>query len=360
MRQIIPFILFILLFGAGINAQPWNPETIDTETAEYTSPELKSVFTALNYSEIVTVNLTTDVDLLIEQKKKDTYQEASINFKTVDGQHAQQIVKIKARGKSRRRICDFPPIKIKFKKDNLEAAGYHREFNEYKLVTHCSDDEEAELNILKEYLAYKMYNELTSHSFKVQLVKINYIDTKSASVRYTKFGFLLEDNEEMSSRLNGKMTKTYNISTNELDAQQYNLMAMFQYMIGNTDWNISVMHNIKIVQSDSQTAPVLVPYDFDFAGVVNTNYARPNPDLPQTSVRDRVYQGLCLEDTELSQILDVMEDKEDEILALVKNFDHLPKKQRRDIQKYLKEFFYLIDQPDLLKTELHWNCPVEN
>ena len=71
--------------------------------------------------------------MLIEQKKKDEYQPASITFKLADGSQFQQELKVKARGKSRRRICDFPPIKMKFKKDNLEADGLNREFNEYKL-----------------------------------------------------------------------------------------------------------------------------------------------------------------------------------------------------------------------------------
>ncbi len=352
------FFYIFLLFTIHFQAQPAAPSLTDAPaTEEHTAPKL-SIFNTMQYSELLTINLTTDVNLLIEQKKKDEYQPASINFKTAEGGQIQQQVKIKARGKSRRRICDFPPIKIKFKKEELASLGLNREFNEYKLVTHCSDGKDAEYNILKEFLAYKIYNELTDASFRVQLVKINYLDTESAKITFVKYGFLLEDNEELCDRLEGEMIKAYNVQPTVLDPNEYNLLTFFQYMIGNTDWDLSVMHNIKILNCAAKESPMLVPYDFDFAGIVNTNYALPKSTLPQIDVRDRVYMGPCLEDEELARLIQIVQAKKPNILALIKDFDFLPKKHRRDIQKYLNDFFVTLNDPSALREALHWNCPV--
>ena len=44
----------------------------------------------------------------------------------------------------------------------------------------------------------------------------------------------------------------------------------FEYMIGNTDWSVEYLQNIKLATVDSNSAPITIPYDFDHAGIVNT------------------------------------------------------------------------------------------
>ena len=61
-----------------------------------------------------------------------------------------------------------------------------------KLVVGCGATNDDEQLIIKEYLAYKMYNMLTEKSFRVRLVKIKYDDTKGKIKSYSQYGFLLE------------------------------------------------------------------------------------------------------------------------------------------------------------------------
>ena len=65
------------------------------------------------------------------------------------------------RGKFRRMRCQFPPLRVQFKKDTLRALGL-ADHNDLKLVTHCMDDPDSSReNILREYLCYRLYNILT-------------------------------------------------------------------------------------------------------------------------------------------------------------------------------------------------------
>jgi hypothetical protein len=57
-------------------------------------------------------------------------------------------------------------------------------------------------------------------------------------------------------------------------------------MIGNTDWWIHRRHNVDLVElADGSLVPI--PFDFDYAGIINTPYAIPSPSMPIKSVEDR-------------------------------------------------------------------------
>jgi hypothetical protein len=65
------------------------------------------------------------------------------------------------------------------------------------------------------------------------------------------------------------------IQAENTETETFLKMAVFQYMIGNTDWSVPYLHNIRILSFDAQTIPSVVPYDFDHAGIVNAPYALP-------------------------------------------------------------------------------------
>ena len=48
------------------------------------------------------------------------YQPATLAFVGADGAESEWEIKIRTRGKYRRRICDQPPIKLNFDKKELE------------------------------------------------------------------------------------------------------------------------------------------------------------------------------------------------------------------------------------------------
>ena len=64
-------------------------------------------------------------------------------------------------------------------------------------------------------------------------------------------------------------------------------------MIGNTDWNLDKSHNIELIRPASGGAPIPVPYDFDWSGLIAPPYARPNQMLGIGSVKQRLFRGFC-------------------------------------------------------------------
>ncbi len=308
----------------------------------------KSIFDELEEEDQLKITLESDFTKLVEEKNEDEYQPAMMSYVNDEGDLVQSVLKIKARGKFRRRICDFPPLKLKFDEDDLAKTGFSPSYKSFKLVTHCLDSEEEMQNAIKEYLVYKLYNQLTPQSFEVKLVEITYVDSsiekeEEPTVRY---GFLIENTKEMSDRLGGDEIEQYNLDLNVLDVQDRQLFSMFQFMVGNTDWKTKVMHNIKIVKSDDDSEIMMVPYDFDFAGLVNTSYAKPNPDYKQQSVRQRIYMDKVNSLEELSDIIRYFKKQKEGLFDIIKNTDELSKKNKRDALQYLKSFYSILDDPE--------------
>ena len=76
-----------------------------------------------------------------------------------------------------------------------------------------------------------------------------------------------------------------------LDAPTLTRMMLFEYMIGNTDFSIWALHNVRIVQ-DRARKLFPVPYDFDLSGFVHAPYATPDPRIGIRSVLDRLYREI--------------------------------------------------------------------
>ncbi len=302
-----------------------------------------SIFDDLKVEPNLSITLESDFTRLIENKKEGKYQPAVMTYINSDGEIFQKALKIKARGKFRRKICDFPPLKLKFYKDDLTEDGFSPTYKSFKLVTHCLDSEGDKQNVLREFLAYKLFNKLTTQAFEVKLVEITYVNSSGDGAPETRFGFLIENTKEMSDRLGGDEIEEYNLDLNVMEGRDRHLFSMFQFMIGNTDWKTNMIHNIKIVKSDDGKETMMIPYDFDFAGLVNTSYARPNADYKQVSVRQRIYMDKVKNLEELSEIIRYFKKHKDGLFDVVKNTDQLNKKNKKDMLKYLNSFYDILD-----------------
>ncbi len=130
------------------------------------------------------------------------------------------------------------------------------------------------------------------------------------------------------------------------------LVALFEYMIGNTDWAVSVEHNVRLIVSgtDKSARPFAVPYDFDYSGLVNTYYAVPDEKLEIENVTTRVYRGFPRSMPELQQVLDTFRLRKKDIYALINNFSLLNVKSKQSMTGYLDGFYSEINNPDIVKT----------
>ena len=247
------------------------------------------------------------------------------------------------RGKFRRMRCQFPPLRVQFKKDTLRALGL-ADHNDLKLVTHCMDDPDSSReNILREYLCYRLYNILTPISYRVQLAEITYEDTQGGLPPKTRFGFFMEDFDELAQRLEGVQCDSLGLGAKNTDPAQENLVYVFQYMISNADWDYRYLRNLKAVKQESSNFRLLIPYDFDHSGLVKTKYAVPRRELGQASVRERIYLGRPADPRVFKNTLAHFQEKKNALMDEVRNFELLSRESRNDILEFLRQFYASFD-----------------
>ena len=250
----------------------------------------QTLFNELQREGVLRVELELSLATLESHVRTDEEQPAVFRFTDKQGRLQEWNAEVNVRGRFRRRACEFPPVKIDFSKKELKARGL-QPFDDLKLVTHCQEGAEGEEAVLREYLAYQLYGKLTVQNFRAQLVEVTYIDADS-DARFTKYGILLEDTDELAARLNSEECEDcYGLSASRINSESYFTHAMFQYMIGNADWSLEMGRNLKIMKPADSSEYWITPYDFDFSGLVDARYAVPNQDVGQEFIGQRVYMG---------------------------------------------------------------------
>ena len=301
-----------------------------------TSARQDSFFTYLGEQQVSRMTIESDFSGLIENRDKKIKQDAHLILEHEEGMIAQFPIQINLRGKSRRELCEFPPLKLRFNKTLLRSAGWNEAFDDYKLVTHCLENSES---VLKEFLVYQLYNQLTDYSFKVHLVEVVYVDKNGGMEPVKQYGFFLESYSEMAQRLSAKKMPDQLASTTKVPKEDYQRLALFQYMIGNTDWNLYQQHNIKWLRIKNADIPV--PYDFDSSGLVNATYAKPHPSLPIATVQERFlqYRGDNLQDLENRWV--ELHQKEQAFIRVLEECSVLSNREKQDMRNYLNDFFVM-------------------
>ena len=292
----------------------------------------------------LTVTLSTDLGNLMSGKIKEDYQKAIFTCKLPDSSVLSEEIRLSARGHMRRSICGMPPVKLSFRNPGSPRLA---SLNTLKLVNSCkSGDFNAQL-LLKEYLIYKMYNLITENSFRVRLLYVTYEDNKGKKKPYTQYAFFVENVDALAKRNKRKEGNNIKISSNDIDREQMTLVDIFEYMIGNTDWSVPNNHNIKLLISkkDSTLKPYAVPYDFDYAGLVNADYASPDPMMEIENVVQRKYRGFPRTMSELQPVLKVYNQQKEKIYTLIRNFAPLDNRNKKEIISYLDDFYKTINSP---------------
>lgn len=303
-----------------------------------------TLFEHMQTTQLLQVTLEMDIESLIDQKKTNEFHPAKFSFLNSKGQMTDWDIEVRVRGRFRRMTCEFPPLKLKFPKKEMKAEGFGKH-NDVKLVTHCMEDKKAVETLFREYLTYQMYAKLTDVSFRTQLINITYRDTKTGAETST-YGILIEDADELAERMNTKECEDcYGMTKADYDRSNIQIHDLFQYMIGNTDWSSMMARNMKVLKPETGEGEKLVaPYDFDFSGLVNADYAKPNVDLQQKNIRDRYFIGLDWTETEWAPTIQLFQDKKSDLISTIDRFDMISKKAKKDMIKYVESFYDQLDE----------------
>ena len=291
----------------------------------------------------------------IIQKDRDAnpvYHGARLVYKNNAGKDIILPIKIKARGNFRkdRNVCAFPPLLLHFSKHSKDSTDVFRGQQNLKLVTHCQGDQ----YVIHEWMVYKIYNLLTPASFHARLVKMDYVDSSAHLKEETHYGILIEDETQMAQRNTCLLVKRKMVSPQATQREPYLLMTLFEYMIGNTDWSIPYLHNIRLIATDSTEIPCTVAYDFDHAGIVP--YAKPAEQLKLSSVQERLYRGCCLPYKDFDQTINIYNEKKEAIYKAYTDCVLLQPKYIHQTLSYLDAFYKTINNKKLRVREFNRPC----
>jgi hypothetical protein len=273
-------------------------------------------------------------------------------------------VSLSARGITRRAkdVCDFPPLRVRFPSAPPPTSLFAGQ-NKLKLVTHCRNAESFQQYVLLEYSAYRMYNLLTPHSFRVRLANIDYRDENGRPI-VSRIGYFLEDLGDVARRNGTKQTHApEQIPAADLNPQDAARYALFQHMLANHDWSMRAgpagddcCHNAELIGPLAPGSTIVIPYDFDFSGYVNAPYATPPEPLHISSVRQRVYRGYCAHNGDALAVARQMREAKPQLIAAITSTPGLDQRTQARAISFLEPFFADIASDDAVNAKVLKRC----
>lgn len=302
--------------------------------------------------------LTADLGALEAGRREDDqhFRPGTLVYRGPNAGGVTRPVEVRVRGDSRRFLCDFPPLLIRFPGGPATGPVFGGHETLYH-VGHCRSREPGfDVHVLREYLAYRIWSELSPVALRARPALIDYRDTGGRPDPGTRWAFLVEDRSRLARRLSGRFVdEPDSLDHDRIAVREAALLAVFQYLIGNTDWGIRTMHNVMILRTeDGVLHPV--PFDFDFSGLVDAPYARPRRDLGLASVRERAYVGGCRPEAALRAALARVREARTVIHEASDALPGLEPAERAETRAYLTSFFRLLDDPVAVRREIVEAC----
>lgn len=309
----------------------------------------------------IELTLSAPFDRIMRERPDDDELDGRLQYTDGEGIEHTFDVELRTRGNFRRReeVCPFAPLRLDFKKKQLAGTVFSGQ-NKLKLVTHCKNGSiRYQQGVLRELLAYRILNLLTDRSFRVRQLHMTYQYTDGDKEQVIGYGFFIEHEERLAERLGLEIFDGARARISELDPAHTNLVSVFEFMIGNTDFSPVLgkgdecCHNSTLFR-DREGMLWSIPYDFDMSGLANNQYATPNERFGLRSVRERLYRGRCRNADHLDATLARFHEKQSEIEALIDAIPGLTSK--RSARTYLKDFFKTIGNPKSVDRALAKAC----
>jgi hypothetical protein len=250
-------------------------------------------------------------------------------------------VQLSKRGHFRKfpNICDFPPLRIHFDQQETKGTEF-ADLNKIKIVIHCQNNDTAfEQYVIQEHLIYKAYNVITPYSFKTRLARIRYVDLSKTFPDVQTFTFFIENPGALETRLNGVCLDVKYVWPENLDRKQYALMTMFQYMMINQDWSVSLAHNVEIFAEKTTFRMLPIPFDFDMCGVIAIPYKSPTIPFKKGEKPMRQFLGKNISQQDLADAINVLRKHKNEIVKVFNTSPYITPENRTRIINHLSEFY---------------------
>lgn len=307
--------------------------------SEGTKPDFDSIQTLFQkIQQYEQLEIVLNFDSLIASRRKDIEHQAELTLKIAGQPDLKMKTKIRPRGRFRRTKCDFPPIRLNFEKPALKAMNLYQKYDKLKLVTHCYAKDVDAKYLLKEYWTYKLYNEVTDSSFRVHLLEVVFKDVVDPTKKIESYAFVIENSDEMAHRLNGELVDAIGTEPKSILPSSYHNALMFNYMIGNSDWQIRLQKNLKLVKHANSDLYTMVPYDFDYSTIVKPPYLK-NEHTTRVSLMESAKIISSIDKALLNQCIDRFKQLRKTSFTCFNKCDKLKVKGKIDMTAYIKSFF---------------------
>jgi hypothetical protein len=319
---------------------------------------------------VMTLSIALDFDDLCRPRESEAcdFVPTVLVYGTESGGKQSIPVEIKTRGgwRSLKRNCSAPLLWVRFAAEAVAGTPFEGQ-TLLPLTTHCGKGlsvasatraiprGDFEQYLLREFLAYRIYSTLTDLSLRTRLVRISYPDPGQSGRSTLHYAFFTEHFDDAAARTGNERPERGSFDAERLDPQAAARLALFQFMIGNTDWSIARERNTMLLQS-GEGKQLPVPYDMDMSGLVNADYAGPAPGLPIASVRERYFLGFCQPGVDWDALFADFDSKSDAILALGEQLPGFSRNSQRWIHRYLEGFFAVMDSAEQRKDQITAAC----
>ncbi len=347
--------IIVLIFGFLFSTEKIRSQTSSDKSENKTATSLQESPLFLT-DEVLHLKLTGRLnELFTDRSDNMVYHPLLLQYQGEDSNVVSIHIKAKARGNFRRlkENCRWPPILLNFPKGEKVKNSIFKNQGKLKLVVPCQGDE----YVIREWLVYKLYNIITTKSFRARLVQVEFEDSLQQRKNETHYCFLLEDEKQVAERNHAVLLNKKMLPMEKTNIVEFTKMAVFEYMIANTDWSVPYLQNIKLISRDSTSVPTAIPYDFDHAGIVNAPYAGAAPELEISSILERIYRGYCNNDQlSFAETFEFFNKHKDDFYKVYTNCPLLNAKYVKFVTKFLDAFYKTINSDKAIDAEFKKPC----
>jgi len=319
-------------------------------------------------NELIELSLSVHFDALCRPNEVEDcqYSQAILVYEAADDERRSIPVEIRVRGgwRARKDNCEVPPLFVRFDEEGTAGTPFSGQ-DLLPLTTHCKNlrirahgaqpSRNYEHYVLKEYLGYRLYNMLTERSLRVRLVRITYKNPAEEGDERVRYAFFTEHFDSMAARLGMHRLGGDAFNHERVDLRSFDEVALFNFMIGNTDFSVVRGRNI-VLLADASAQQYPVPYDLDMSGLVDAEYAGVSPRLDFRDPRQRYYLGFCHPRRDYAALFSDFQRTEKGALELVRDTPGLDRESRKTSRRYLQQFFAILDSPQKSTRDIMDAC----
>jgi hypothetical protein len=312
--------------------------------------------------ETLSVTIEAPMRELLRHRDSDQEYDAVLSYVDAAGVEQQLNLKLTTRGRSRLEVCDFPPLRLIFDRDESGSTVFEDQ-RRLKMVTQCKRGSRGEDYTLQEYGIYRAYNSITDYSYRVRWLEVVFHDTESTRWERTQGVFLIESTGGAARRLQRKSIRPPQVRAEQFSVVEMSRNMLFQYLIGNTDFSVkrgpsgeACCHNGRVLAPPKRDDDwVILPFDFDQAGIISTDYALPDVNFSIRRVSTRLYRGFCAQNTVLDDSIALFNERRSDITAALLP-PGLTKNKHKRALRYIDRFYETVNDPKKLKRDILEKC----